>query len=75
MTGKPTTREPTAAKSEAPYILAGGLTAFVYLFLAILALAGFHFGAIVLSSGLVLILALIAAPFLFVFAVVVASRV
>jgi hypothetical protein len=55
------------AKAEAPYLLAGGLTAGIYLILAIFFwLAG---------AGLTFILAAIAAPFLFLFAVMIASRV
>lgn len=54
------------AKAEAPYLLAGGLAAMVYLFLAILGTG---------SPGLAFILALIAAPLLFFFAIMVASRV
>lgn len=54
------------AKAEAPYLLAGGLTALVYLILAVIAIG---------SPSLGLILALVAAPFLFFFAIMVASRV
>ena len=54
------------AKSEAPYLLAGGLAGFVYLILAMVGLA---------SPAIALILALIATPFLFLFAVMIASRI
>jgi hypothetical protein len=54
------------AKAEAPYLMAGGLTALVYLVLAVIALG---------SPDLALVLGLIAAPFLFFFAIMIASRV
>jgi hypothetical protein len=57
------------AKAEAPYLLAGAITALVYLFLAFLALGSGE------SFILALFLAALAAPFLFFFAVMVASRV
>jgi hypothetical protein len=60
------------AKSEAPYLLAGGITALVYLCLALALLLGSS------SSGtavIVLALALIAAPVLFAMAAWVASKV
>lgn len=63
------------AKAEAPYLIAGGITAIVYLCLAVLALSGLQFGGFILNIGVALILAAIAAPFLFFMAVVVASRV
>ena len=63
------------AKAEAPYLAAGGITALVYLCLAVLALTGLQAGGLVLDFSLALILAAIAAPFLFFMAVMVASRV
>lgn len=63
------------AKAEAPYLAAGGITALVYLCLAVLALTGFQTGGFVFDIGAALILAVIAAPFLFFLAVMVASRV
>lgn len=57
------------AKAEAPYLMAGGITALVYLFLAFLALGGAQI------FGLSIILGIIAAPILFFFAVMVASRI
>lgn len=66
------------AKAEAPYLLAGGLTALVYLCLATLPLfRAASSGGVVSadSAGLALILGVAAAPFLFAFAVWVASRV
>jgi len=63
------------AKAEAPYLVAGGITALVYMCLAVLALSGMQFGGLVLNFGLALILAVIFAPFLFFMAVMVASRV
>jgi len=56
------------AKSEAPYLLAGGITAMVYLFLAWMSLS-------TLGAGLALVLGLIVTPLLFLLAVMVASRV
>ena len=56
------------AKTEAPYILAGGITALVYLVLALMTLSGD-------AIGLAVILGLILTPILFIFAVVVASRI
>lgn len=66
------------AKAEAPYLLAGGLTALVYLCLATFPLFGSAFsgdGGAAAGAGLALISGLIAAPFLFTFAVWVASKV
>ena len=63
------------AKAEAPYLVAGGITAMVYLCLAVLALTGLQYGGFILDIGLALILAVIAAPFLFFMAFMVASRV
>lgn len=63
------------AKAEAPYLIAGGVTALVYLCLAFMALAGFQGGGLQFGAGLAIILGLVAAPFLFFFAVYVASRV
>ncbi len=57
------------AKAEAPYLLAAGLTAFIYLCLAVLALFSGSMAAISI------VLALIVAPFLFGLAVWVASKV
>lgn len=57
------------AKAEAPYLIAGGITAMVYLCLAVVALFGPS------AAGLALLLALIAAPFLFFMAIGIASRV
>jgi hypothetical protein len=57
------------AKAEAPYLLAAGLTAGVYLCLALLALTSGSMAAIAI------VLALVAAPFLFGLAVWVASKV
>jgi DNA-directed RNA polymerase subunit RPC12/RpoP len=63
------------AKAEAPYLIAGGITALVYLCLAVLALSGLQAGGFIFNFGLALILAAIFAPFLFFMAVMVASRV
>jgi hypothetical protein len=65
------------SKPEAPYLLAGGLTALVYLCLAVVPLAGGAFGegGGLLGGGIALALGLLAAPFLFAFAVWVASRI
>jgi hypothetical protein len=63
------------AKAEAPYLLAGGLTAIVYLCLALIALGGFQAGALYIDAGIAFLIAVIAAPFLFIFAVLIASRV
>jgi hypothetical protein len=63
------------AKAEAPYLTAGCVTAFVYIALALLALSGVNSFGGQLNLGLALLLALIAAPFLFFFAVFIASRV
>ncbi|NMC79533.1 MAG: hypothetical protein GYA59_09255 [Chloroflexi bacterium] len=66
------------AKAEAPYLLAGGLTALVYLCLATLPLFGAAIsgdGVSAAGVGMALILGLAAAPFLFAFAVWVASKV
>jgi len=57
------------AKAEAPYLMAAGITALVYLCLASLPMTN------VLDTGLAVILALVAAPFLFLLAVTVASKV
>ncbi|MBP7228191.1 MAG: hypothetical protein KA988_03705 [Longilinea sp.] len=57
------------AKAEAPYLLAAGLTASIYICLALLALFG---GSMAAAS---IVLALVAAPFLFGLAVWVASKV
>ncbi len=63
------------AKAEAPYLIAGGLTAIIYLCLAFFALSdSFRFG-IHFNAGIALVIGLIVAPFLFIFAVIVASRV
>jgi hypothetical protein len=66
------------AKSEAPYLLAGGLTALVYLCLAVSVIVAWasvgessHAGAAAVFAGL----ACLAAPFLFGLAVWVASRI
>jgi predicted RNA-binding Zn-ribbon protein involved in translation (DUF1610 family) len=65
------------AKAEAPYLLAGGITAAVYLCLASFPLFGSAFsnsgGAA--AFGLAVLIGVIAAPFLFAFAVWVASKV
>jgi hypothetical protein len=58
------------AKAEAPYLLAGGLTAAVYLALALIAAVGGSPGTI-----LALVAGLIAAPILFAFAAWVANKV
>lgn len=58
------------AKAEAPYLLAGGITALVYLCLASLPLTGSS-----LDAGLAILLGVIAAPLLFLFAFFVASKV
>jgi hypothetical protein len=58
------------AKAEAPYYTAGGITALVYLVLALMAVSGSP-----LLTTLALILAVIAFPFLFVMAVYVAMKV
>lgn len=63
------------AKAEAPYLLAGGITALIYLCLAMMALGSFQIGGLLINAGIALLIGLIAAPFLFVLAVVVASRV
>ena len=57
------------AKPEAPYLLAGGATAGVYLVLAMMALGG------AALSGIAVVLALVAAPILFAFAAWVANKV
>jgi hypothetical protein len=59
------------AKSEAPYYMAAGITALVFLCLAALPLSGFP----VVSGAVALVLALIAIPILFFLAVYVASKV
>jgi hypothetical protein len=58
------------AKSEAPYVAVALLTGAVYLFLAVMVLAGSTF-----TTTAALILAVVAAPILFFLAVGVASRV
>ncbi len=63
------------AKAEAPYILAGGITALVYYSLACLALSGISIFTHMDSAMIALILGLIAAPFLLGLAIVVASKV
>ena len=66
------------AKAEAPYLLAAGITALVYLCLALVPIAFSAFGGNASSSlGIVLCLGLglLAAPFLFALAVWVASKV
>ena len=66
------------AKAEAPYLLAAGITALVYLCLALVPIAASAFGGLNSSSlgiGLCLGLGIIAAPFLFALAVWVASKV
>jgi hypothetical protein len=57
------------AKAEAPYLMVGGITALVYLCLAALPMGG------IVDTALALILALIAAPILFILAFTVASKV
>lgn len=57
------------AKAEAPYLLAAGVTALVYLCLAVIALASSDL------AGIVFLIGLAAAPFLFGLAVWVASKV
>ncbi len=57
------------AKAEAPYLMAAGITALVYLCLASLPMTN------IMNSGLAIILALVAAPFLFGLAVWVALKV
>ena len=66
------------AKAEAPYLLAAGITALVYLCLALVPIAFGAFGGSFTSSlgiGLCLGLGIIAAPILFALAVWVASKV
>lgn len=57
------------AKAEAPYLMVGGITALVFLCLASLPMGG------LVDTGLALLLALIAAPILFILAFTVASKV
>jgi len=66
------------AKAEAPYLLAGGITALIYLCLALVPIVFSAFGGQTRSTlgiGLCLGLGLLAAPFLFALAVWVASKV
>ena len=66
------------AKAEAPYLLAGGITALVYLCLALVPAVGGAFGnngSGAISFGVAIVLGLVAAPFLFAFAVWVASKI
>jgi hypothetical protein len=65
------------SKNEAPYLLAGGITALVYLCLALIPVAGSAFGGdgFGISLGAALILGLVAAPILFAFAAWVASKI
>jgi hypothetical protein len=63
------------AKAEAPYLLVGAVTALVYLCLAFMALGDFRLGGFLLNTGWVLLLGIIAAPILFIFAYLVAARV
>jgi hypothetical protein len=66
------------AKAEAPYLLAGGITAAVYLCLALVPAAGGAFsnsGGGAAAFGVAFVIGLIAAPFLFAFAVWVASKI
>ncbi|NPV77399.1 MAG: hypothetical protein HPY59_13640 [Anaerolineae bacterium] len=65
------------SKNEAPYLLAGGITALVYLCLALTPVAGSAFGENGFSVALAaaLILGLVAAPFLIAFAAWVASKI
>jgi hypothetical protein len=66
------------AKSEAPYLLAGGITALVYLCLASFPLLGGAFSSTNgsgIAMGVAIGLGLLAAPFLFAFAVWVASKI
>lgn len=63
------------AKAEAPYLIAGGLTAIIYLCLAFFALGDSMFMGFVFDGAIALLIGLIVAPFLFIFAVLVASRV
>jgi predicted RNA-binding Zn-ribbon protein involved in translation (DUF1610 family) len=66
------------AKAEAPYLLAAGITALVYLCLALVPIAFSAFGggaSSPLGIGLCLGLGVLAAPFLFTLAVWVASKV
>lgn len=58
------------AKAEAPYLMAGGLTAAVYLILALIAAVGGGPGTV-----LALVIGLVAAPILFAFAAWVANKV
>lgn len=64
------------AKAEAPYLTAAGITAGIYLCLALLPLASGAFGLRGgLAGGIAIGVGLLAAPFLFAFAAWVASRV
>ncbi|MBN1668778.1 MAG: hypothetical protein JW862_16910, partial [Anaerolineales bacterium] len=67
------------AKAEAPYLLAGGLAAGVFLCLASLPLGGAMVagaeGGLVIGAGLCLGLGLLAAPLLFALAMWVAAKV
>jgi uncharacterized membrane protein YkoI len=66
------------AKAEAPYLLAGGITAAVYLCLAAFPLFGSAFGShngSGIAFGVAVFIGLVAAPFLFAFAVWVASKI
>jgi hypothetical protein len=65
------------AKAEAPYLLAGGITAAVYLCLALVPAAGGAFGRNGggIAFGVAIVIGLIAAPILFAFAVWVASKI
>lgn len=65
------------SKNEAPYLLAAGITALVYLCLALVPVAGSAFGddGFGISLGIAFILALVAAPFLIAFAAWVASKI
>jgi hypothetical protein len=66
------------AKAEGPYLLAGGVTALVFLCLALIPVVGAMMeddGGALAGFGIAALLALIAAPFLFALAVWVASKV
>jgi hypothetical protein len=66
------------AKAESPFIIAGGLAAFIFLCLATFPIFGALFGSgegVAIGSGLCIGLGLLATPFLFALAVWVAAKV
>jgi predicted RNA-binding Zn-ribbon protein involved in translation (DUF1610 family) len=66
------------SKPEAPYLLAGGITAAVYLCLALSPILGFGSGGDIGGVGIMgvaIVIGIIAAPFLFLFALFVASKI